>query len=169
MSIEGSGSGKNLVVSDVDNFQPESLDNYKEEIKKLQKEIEWLKEKNIGVPKRGNFVGSENETLQIEDNEREIREDPRCNLLPCWCSMNVVRNEDAQSTTLLTLDKYADKHKDAWFNPANANSAFENIENEPEHNVGKQEDSRLDAKSDSANDEETQKMGSPFYFALGNP
>lgn len=40
MSIEGSGSGKNLVVSDVDNFQPESLDNYKEEIKKLQKEIE---------------------------------------------------------------------------------------------------------------------------------
>lgn len=42
-----------------------------------------MKEKNIGVPKRGNFVGSENETLQIEDNEREIREDPRCNLLPC--------------------------------------------------------------------------------------
>ncbi|KAG5006407.1 hypothetical protein JHK82_024365 [Glycine max] len=40
MSIEGSSSGNNLVVTDVDNFQPESLDKYKEEINKLQMEVE---------------------------------------------------------------------------------------------------------------------------------
>ncbi|RDX66985.1 LisH domain and HEAT repeat-containing protein, partial [Mucuna pruriens] len=175
MQIERSESEKNLVVSDVDNFQPESLDKYKEEIKKLQMEVEWLKERKIGVPESGNFVGSENETLQIEDKEVEIHEDQGAIYYPVDATLNVVRNEDAQSTALQTLNEYADKHEDALhalFNPANANSAFENIENVFEQNVGKQEgDSRLNAKSDGANDEAiSKKMASPHStFALGNP
>jgi len=55
MSIEGSSSGNNLVVTDVDNFQPESLDKFKEEINKLQMEVERYMEKNIGNPKPRNF------------------------------------------------------------------------------------------------------------------
>jgi len=50
MSIEGSSFGNNLVVIDVDNFQPESLDKNKEEINKLQMEVEQYLEKNIGNP-----------------------------------------------------------------------------------------------------------------------
>ncbi|KHN27478.1 LisH domain and HEAT repeat-containing protein KIAA1468-like protein [Glycine soja] len=157
MSIEGSGSGNSLVVSDVDNFQPVSLDEYKEEIKKLQMEVERLKEKNIGIPEPGNFVGSENETLQIEDKVREIHEDQGAISYHVDAPQDVIRDEDAQSTTSQTLNKYTDKHEDALhalFNPANGNSAFENIDNVSEQNVGKQEgDNRLNAKSDSANDE----------------
>ncbi|TKY50494.1 LisH domain and HEAT repeat-containing protein KIAA1468 [Spatholobus suberectus] len=157
MRIEGFGSRENLVVSDVDNFQPESLDKYKEEIKKLQMEIERLKEKNIEVPEFGNFVGSENETLQIEDKVIEIHEDQGTISYPVDAALDVIRYEDAQSTTFQTLNEYADKHEDALhalFNPANENSAFENIENVSKQNVGKQEgNSRLNAKSDSANDE----------------
>ena len=55
MSIEGSSSGNNLVVTDVDNFQPESLDKYKEEINKLQMEVVRYLEKNIRNPKPRNF------------------------------------------------------------------------------------------------------------------
>ncbi|KAH1132116.1 hypothetical protein AAZX31_05G002200 [Glycine max] len=164
MSIEGSGSGNSLVVSDVDNFQPVSLDEYKEEIKKLQMEVERLKEKNIGIPEPGNFVGSENETLQIEDKVREIHEDQGAISYHVDAPQDVIRDEDAQSTTSQTLNKYTDKHEDALhalFNPANGNSAFENIDNVSEQNVGKQEgDNRLNAKSDSANDEAiSEKMG----------
>lgn len=171
MSIEGSGSGNSLVVSDVDNFQPVSLDEYKEEIKKLQMEVERLKEKNIGIPEPGNFVGSENETLQIEDKVREIHEDQGAISYHVDAPQDVIRDEDAQSTTSQTLNKYTDKHEDALhalFNPANGNSAFENIDNVSEQNVGKQEgDNRLNAKSDSANDEAiSEKMASPLYFCF---
>ncbi|KAL5185881.1 LisH domain and HEAT repeat-containing protein KIAA1468 [Glycine soja] len=137
MSIEGSGSGNSLVVSDVDNFQPVSLDEYKEEIKKLQMEVERLKEKNIGIPEPGNFVGSENETLQIEDKVREIHEDQGAISYHVDAPQDVIRDEDAQSTTSQTLNKYTDKHEDALhalFNPANGNSAFENIDNVSEQN-----------------------------------
>lgn len=73
--IEGSHLGNNLVISDVNNVQSESLEKYKEEMKKLQMENEWLKEKNIRSPEPGNFVGSEKENLQINDKVIEIHED----------------------------------------------------------------------------------------------
>ena len=37
---EGFGSGNSLVLGDVDNVLPESLDKYKEEIKKLHMEVD---------------------------------------------------------------------------------------------------------------------------------
>ncbi|XP_020238059.1 RAB11-binding protein RELCH [Cajanus cajan] len=156
MGIERSGSGMNLVVSDVDNSQPESLDKYKEEIKKLQMEVEWLKEKNIGVREPGNFIRSENET---EDKVIEIHEDQGSISYPVDAALDVIRNEDAQSTTFKTLEEYADKHEDVPL--AKANISFENSEDVSEQNVGKQEgDSRLNAKSDSGNDEaRSKKMG----------
>ncbi|KAL2335762.1 hypothetical protein Fmac_016975 [Flemingia macrophylla] len=153
MLIEGSDSGKNLVVSDVDNSQPESLDKYKEEIKKLQTEVEWLKEKNIGVIEPGKFVPSENET---EDKVIEIHEDQGSISYPVDAASDVVLNEGAQSTNFKTLEEYADKHEDAP--PANANIVFKNSEDVSEQNVGKQEgDSKLNAKSDSGNDEAISK------------
>lgn len=169
MHIEGSGSEKNLVVNDVDIIPPESLDKYKEEIKKLQMEVEWLKEKNIGVPKHGNFGGSENEIMPTEDKVIEIHEDQGAISYSVDAALEDVHKEDAQSPAVQTLNAYADKHKDsqhALFNPANADNAFENIENVSEQNGGKQEgDSRLHAKSESVNDEAiSEKTASPFYL-----
>ncbi|XP_017405551.1 uncharacterized protein LOC108319049 [Vigna angularis] len=164
MNIERSGSGNHVVVGDVDKFQLASSDNYKEEINKLQMEVEWLKEQNRGIPEHGKFVGYENETLHIEDTEIEIHEDQGAISYPIDAALDIIRNEDAQSTTSRTMSKYTDKHEDepyALFNPANANSAFENIENIPEQNVSKQEeDNKINAKTDNANDEAiSEKMG----------
>ncbi|XP_027358222.1 RAB11-binding protein RELCH homolog isoform X2 [Abrus precatorius] len=162
--IGGSGSGKNLIVSDVYNFQPESLDKYKEEIKKLQMEIEWLKRRNRGVPESRNFVSSENETMQIEDKVIEIHEDQGAISYPVDAALDVIGKEDTQSPVLQTLDEYADKHEDpldALFNPATGNTAFEKIENVSEQNIDKQErDSKLNPKSDNVNYEAiSEKMG----------
>ncbi|KAJ1442565.1 LIS1-like proteiny motif [Sesbania bispinosa] len=155
MHVKGSDSGKNLVVSDVDNFQPESLDRYREEIKKLQMEVEWLKQKNIGAPEHGNFVGSQNEIMQTEDKVIEIHEDRAISYPDA--ALGVTRNEDTQSPAVQTLNEYPDKHKDtqhALFNPANAYSAFQNIENVSEQNGVRQGgDNSLHAKSDNVNDE----------------
>ena len=170
MNIERSGSGNHLVVGDVDKFQLESSDNYKEEIKKLQMEVEWLKEKNRRVPEPGKSAGSENETVQIEDKEIEIHEDQGAISYPVDGAVgDVILNEDAQSTTSRTLSKYTDKHEDepyTLFNPENANNAFENIEKVSEQKVSKQEgDNRLSAKTNSANDEAvSEKMASPLHL-----
>ncbi|XP_061337410.1 uncharacterized protein LOC133284417 [Gastrolobium bilobum] len=156
MHIEGSDSGNNLVVSNVDNIQPESLDRYKDEIKKLQMQVQWLKQNNIVAPEPGNFVGSENETLHSEDKVIEIREDEGAISYAVDVALGVARNEDTQSQAVKTINEYNDKHEDALhalFNPANANSAFEKIE-VSEQNVGKQEgDSRLHIKPGGVNDE----------------
>ncbi|XP_022636815.1 uncharacterized protein LOC106772925 isoform X5 [Vigna radiata var. radiata] len=164
MNIERSGSGNHVVVGDVDKFELASSDNYKEEINKLQMEVEWLKEQNRGIPEHGKFVGYENETLRIEDTEIEIHEDQGAISYPMDAALDIIRNEDAQSTTSRTVSKYTDKHEDepyALFNPANANNAFENIENVPEQNDSKQEeDNKINAKTDNANDEAiSEKMG----------
>ncbi|RDX84637.1 LisH domain and HEAT repeat-containing protein, partial [Mucuna pruriens] len=141
MHVEGSHLGNNLVVSDVNNVQSEFLEKYKEEIKKLQMENEWLKKKNTRAPHPGNFVGSENENLQTDDKEIEIHEDRGAISNPVDVALGVVQNEDAQSPVVQTLNQYADKHEDTLpelFNPANTNSAFENIKNVSEQNVGQQ-------------------------------
>lgn len=167
MHIEGSGSGKNLVVSDVDNFQPESIDKYKEEIKKLQMEIEGLKEKNKGPPENGIFV-PENEIMQTEDKVIEIHEDQGAISHPVEVALDVVQDEDAHSPVVQTLNYYADKHKDSQhtlFDPANANSAFESIENVSAHDGGKQEQDSRCAKSGNVDDEAiSEKKVSPFYL-----
>ncbi|KAL3032449.1 hypothetical protein AAZX31_02G084600 [Glycine max] len=154
--IEGSHLGNNLVISDVNNVQSESLEKYKEEMKKLQMENEWLKEKNIRSPEPGNFVGSEKENLQINDKVIEIHEDQGAISDPIDVALGAVHNEDAQSPVVQTLAQYADKHEDTLpelFNPANTNNAFKNIKNVSEQNVGQQaEDSSLLVKSDSVND-----------------
>ncbi|XP_019442509.1 PREDICTED: lisH domain and HEAT repeat-containing protein KIAA1468 homolog isoform X2 [Lupinus angustifolius] len=121
--------------------QSESLTKYKEEIKNLQMEIEWLKEKNIEAPVSRNFDGSENEIVQTEDKAIVIHEDKGAISYPIDTALD--DKADAQSHFEQTLNDYADKHEDtlhALSNPANANSTFENIENVYEQNVGKQEE-----------------------------
>ncbi|XP_020218710.1 RAB11-binding protein RELCH [Cajanus cajan] len=163
MHIEGSHLGNNLVVSDVNNVQSESLEKYKEEIKKLQMENEFLKEKNTRAPEPGNFAGSENENLQTDDKVIEIHEDRGVISDSVDVDLGVVQSESAQSPVVQTINQDADKHEDALpelFNPANTNSAFENIENISEQNVGQQaEDSSLLVKSDNVNDEEISEPG----------
>ncbi|QCD95161.1 protein phosphatase 2 [Vigna unguiculata] len=169
MNIERSGSGNRVVVGDVDNSQLASSDNYKEEINKLQMEVEWLKEQNRGIPEHGKFVGYENETLHIEDKEIEIHEDQGAISYTSDAALDIIRNDDAQSTTSRTMSKYTDKHEDepyALFNPANANNAFENV---PGQNASKQEgDNKINAKTDNANDEaiseKMAKMASPLHL-----
>ncbi|XP_027350526.1 RAB11-binding protein RELCH isoform X2 [Abrus precatorius] len=159
MHIEGSHSGNNMVASDVNNVQSESVERYKEEIKKLQMENEWLKGKNIETTVPGKIVVSENENLQTDDKVIEIHEDRGAISNPADVALGVVRNEDAESPVVQTLNKYTDKHGDTLpelFNPANSNSAFENIKDVSEQNVGQQaEDNSLLVKSDSVtvNDE----------------
>ncbi|XP_061338315.1 uncharacterized protein LOC133285154 isoform X2 [Gastrolobium bilobum] len=168
MHIEGSRSGNNVVVGDVNNVQSQSLEKYEEEIKKLQMEIKLLKEKNIRAPEPENFVGSENENLQTDDKTDdkviEIHEDRGAISNPVAVALGVVHNEDAQSSVIQTLNEYADKHEDSLpvlFNPANSNNADQNIKNVSEQNVGQQaEDRRLLVRPDSGNDEAiSEKMG----------
>ncbi|XP_073221018.1 uncharacterized protein [Cicer arietinum] len=152
------GSGDNLAVNDVDNTFPESLDKYKEKIKKLQIEVERLKEKNRGTPERNFFGSSDNEIMQTEDKVIEIHEDQGANSYPVDAALGVIHNEDAQSPVLQNLNEFADKHTDpqqALFNPALTNTAFENIDNVSEKNGGKQGgDNRLHGKPESESDEE---------------
>ena len=160
MRIERSGSA-------------ESLDKYKEEIKNLQMEVKRLKEKNIGAPEPANFVGSENEII-TEDKVIEIHEDKGSSSYPVDVALSVIQKEDAQSPAVETLNQYADKHEDAMhglLNPTNADGAIENILSISEQNVDKQEeDSRLQIKLDSVNDEATsEKTASPFYSCMRKP
>ncbi|KAE9612784.1 putative transcription factor interactor and regulator LisH family [Lupinus albus] len=146
--------------------QSESLTKYKEEIKNLQMEIEWLKEKNIEAPVSRNFDGSENEIVHTEDKAIVIHEDKGAISYPIDSdtALDDAHKADAQSHFAQTLDDYADKHEDtlhALSNPANANSTFENIENAYEQNVGKQEeDNILFVQLDSMKDE-------PIYEKTG--
>ncbi|PNY07873.1 lisH domain and HEAT repeat-containing protein KIAA1468, partial [Trifolium pratense] len=162
-------SGNNLVINDANNVLPESLDKYKEEIKKLQMEIGRLKEKSRGASEHGNFDSSGNELMQTEDKVIEMLEDQGAISRSVNAALDVVRNEDVQSPALQTLNEFADKHTDSQldlFNPAHTNTAFEIVENVSEKNGGKQEgDSSLHAKPESVNDEAIfEKMASPFYF-----
>ncbi|XP_045812584.1 RAB11-binding protein RELCH-like [Trifolium pratense] len=157
-------SGNNLVINDANNVLPESLDKYKEEIKKLQMEIGWLKEKSRGASEHGNFDSSGNELMQTEDKVIEMLEDQGAISRSVNAALDVVRNEDVQSPALQTLNEFADKHTDSQldlFNPAHTNTAFEIVENVSEKNGGKQEgDSSLHAKPESVNDEAIfEKMG----------
>ncbi|KAK7374867.1 hypothetical protein VNO80_08310 [Phaseolus coccineus] len=157
MHIEGSQLGNNLVVNDTNNVQSESLEKYKEEIKKLQLENEWLKEKNIKASESRNFVGSENRNLQTDDKVIEIHEDRGEISNTFDVDLGVEHNGDAQSSVVETLNQYADKHEDTLpelFHPPDTINVVENIKNVSEQNVGLQaEDSSLLVKSDSVNDE----------------
>lgn len=183
MHIEESRSGNNLVVNNANNVQSQSSEKYEEEIKKLQMEVERLKEINIRAPENGNLVSSENEILQTDDKVIEIHEDRGAISDPVDLGLGVVcnedaqspvvqtLNEDAQSPVIQTLNEYADKHEDTLpelFNPAITNSAFGNVNNVSEQNVGQQPvDSRLLVKSDIVNDEAiSEKTASPFYSWL---
>lgn len=169
--IEGSHLGNNVIVSDGNNVQSESLEKYKEEIKKLQMENKRWREKNITAPEPGNFVGSENENLQTDDKVIEIHEDQGAISNPVDVALTVANNEDIQSPVIQTLNQFADKHEDKLpelFNPAITNSAFENIKNVSEQNVGHQaEDTSSLVKSDSVNDEAiSERTASSFHSCL---
>lgn len=164
MHIEGSHLGKNLVVSDVNTVQSQSSEKYEEEIKKLQMEIELLKENNIRAPEPGNFVGSESENFQTDDKVIEIHEDRAAISNPVDVALGVEDNQDSQSPVVQTLNEHSDNHEHTLpelfspanthsSNPANTNSSFENIKNDSELNVGeKAEDTEL-VKSDSVSDD----------------
>ncbi|XP_019452090.1 PREDICTED: lisH domain and HEAT repeat-containing protein KIAA1468 [Lupinus angustifolius] len=157
MLIAASHSGNNLVVSDVNNVQSQSVEKYEEEIKKLRMEVEWLKEKNIRGPENGTLVGSENEILQTEDKVIEIHEDRGAISNPGDVASGVVSNEDAQSPVIQTLNEYADKHEDTLpelFIPAHTSSAFENNHHVSEQDIGQQAlDSTLLVRPDTVNGE----------------
>ncbi|CAI8613407.1 unnamed protein product [Vicia faba] len=152
MHLEGSLSGNNLVVKEVNNVQSQSLEKYEEEIKKLQVEIDSLKEKNVRAPEPGNYVGSEVENLQTEDKVIEIHEDQGSISNHVAVVVGAIRNEDAQSSSVESLNEKANNDEDTLpksFNAANTNSASENIKNDSEQNVGQHEDRRLLQISDS--------------------
>lgn len=162
MHIKGFGSRDNLAINDVDNVLPDSLNKYKEEIKKLQMEIERLKEKNRGTPEHGNLGSSENEPTQTEDKVIEMNEDQ-------GATLDVVHDEDAHSPALQTLNEFADKHTDSQlelFNPAHTNTVSENIGHVSQQNARKQGgDMRLHVKTEGINDKAiSEKTASPFYL-----
>lgn len=75
MHIEGSRSGMNMVASDVDDVQSQSLEKYKEEIKSLQMEIVGLKAKGAYASESIDNSTSEKESHQAEEKVVEIDED----------------------------------------------------------------------------------------------
>ncbi|XP_028785524.1 RAB11-binding protein RELCH isoform X2 [Neltuma alba] len=164
MHIGGSRSGKNLAASDADHVQPMSLENYKEEIKKLQMEVEYLKAKKVTALESANLVSSENEITQREDKIIEIHEDKSSISCPVEVASGDVHNEGTQSFDGHSHNDCIDKREDALHdsqNLPNVNSALGNGETILEHNGGLQaENSRLFLKSDGVNDEAvSEKMG----------
>ncbi|KAK7340929.1 hypothetical protein VNO77_21647 [Canavalia gladiata] len=157
MHIDGSHSGNNLVASDVNNVQSESVEHYKEEIRILQMENECLKEKIIRGLEPGNVVGSQNGSLQTDDKVIVIHEDQGAISNYADLPLGVVHNEDAQPPVVQTLNEYADKHEDTLSESINPS----NTKNVSEKSVGQQaEDSSLLVKSDSVNDEAvSERMG----------
>lgn len=168
MHLEGSLSGNNLVVKEVNSVQSQSVEKYEEEIKKLQVEIDSLMEKNVRAPEPGNYVGSEMENFQTDDKVIEIHEDQGSISNPVAAVVGAVRNEDAQSSAVQSLNEKANNDEDTLpklFNAVNTNSASENIKNDSEQIVGQHEDSRLLQISDSVSDELIDwKTGSSLYY-----
>ncbi|KAG5527992.1 hypothetical protein RHGRI_028804 [Rhododendron griersonianum] len=72
MHIEGSRSGRSLLAGDSEHMQSGSLDNYKEEIKLLQKEIESLKTRKYIMEKSNN---DDSELIEIKDKVVDVQED----------------------------------------------------------------------------------------------
>jgi len=172
MHIEGSFSRNNLAGKEVINVQSQSLEKYEEEIKKLQVEIESLKEKNARAHEPGHFVSSEMENLQTDDEVIEIHEDQGTISNPGDAVVGAVHNEDAQSSAVQPLNENANNHEDTLpklVNPANTNSAFENIKNDSEQNVGQQEvDTGLHEKSDIVSDKLIIRKNSKFVVLLAS-
>lgn len=170
MHIEGSRSGMNSVVSDVDNVQSVSLENYKEEIKKLKMEIEYLKAENVTASKSGNVVSSENGIVQTEDKVIEIHEDKGAVYSPVDVAPGpgFIDKEQTQSSGVKSLNESAVKVEDALhelLDPGIVNSALKNVETVSEQNsVPQADNSGLLLKSDGVNDEaEFEKMASLLF------
>ncbi|KAI4346926.1 hypothetical protein L6164_007789 [Bauhinia variegata] len=128
LRLHRSSSGNNLVLSDVDDVQSESLEKCKEEIKKLKMEIERLKENNMRAPESGKFFITENETTQTEDKVIEIHEDKGLTSCPADVAFGVVHGEDALLAAQ-THNESPHKNEEAkheLVSPTNANTAFEN-------------------------------------------
>ncbi|XP_054814249.1 uncharacterized protein LOC129314831 [Prosopis cineraria] len=157
MQIEGSRSGNNSAVSDIHDVQPMTLEKYKEEIKKLQLEVEYLKAKKVTAPASANLVSSENEIIQTEDKIIEIHEDKSSVSCPVEVASGAVHNEGTQSFDVHSQSECIDKREDAMhdsLNPSTVNSALGNGETVLEHIGGLQtENSWLFLKSDGVNDE----------------
>lgn len=76
MHIEGSGSGQNMVATDVD--QSLSLEKYKDEVKSLQMELEILRSKiaNVDSTQAGKESMQMEEKVVVMDEEKSIIQHP---------------------------------------------------------------------------------------------
>ncbi|KAI4352183.1 hypothetical protein L6164_006457 [Bauhinia variegata] len=163
LRIHRSSSGNNFSFSDFDDVQSESLEKYKEKIKKLKMEIEPLKENNVSAPESGKFFSSENETTQTEDKVIEIHEDKGVTSCPPDVVLGVVPNDDGALLTVQTNNESPDKHEEAKHElstPANANNVFENGSAVVRQNSRMHvENSGLLLQSDGQNDAASEKTG----------
>lgn len=171
MHIEGSQVVMNSVDSDVNNVQSVSLENYKEEIKKLRMEVEYLKAKNVTAPESGDVISSENEIIQTDDKIREIHEDKGAVSCPVDVALGFADSEHTQSSGVHSHNENAVNPEDALhelLNSTDANSGFKNVENVFEQNVEPHTDnSSLLPKSDGVNDEAvSEKTASSFPIVL---
>ncbi|XP_039054483.1 RAB11-binding protein RELCH-like [Hibiscus syriacus] len=72
--VDISGSVQDPVTNSVDFAQPQTFENYKEEIKSLQKEIERLKAEERNIPNKGDSSWAEKESTYTEEKVVEMDE-----------------------------------------------------------------------------------------------
>lgn len=148
MHIEGSRSTRNVLPSDVDITQSQSLERYEEEIKSLQYEIERLKAKSTSA---SDSVGATYpDTVHTEEKVVEIDEDKT--ITSSTNVVAIVETENPQSLTTEIVDNNTIKQPGESSGPALTISSNEDMaarisESVPEQSGGlPSEDSGLHLK-----------------------
>lgn len=136
MHIEGARSGKKVIPSDVEQVESLSLQNYKEQIEGLQKEIELLKATKSVSTDYVEPSNHENVMTEIKEDVVKLHES---NIIKSSIDVppGALASEDSQSVTLDTLDEISDKPKvleETLLSLPNESSLIEKAENSPTHN-----------------------------------
>jgi len=152
MHIEGSRSGMNVIASDVDVVQSQSLEKYKEEIKSLQMEIAGLKAKGADASESIDNSTSEKETCQAEEKVVEIDEDKTIVSHPVDVA-GVLGNGDVLPLSINETNKPEEVLEDLLNSCSDENALVDNsVLVTKQNGEAPSEDGRLQLESDNLGD-----------------
>ncbi|XP_057947736.1 uncharacterized protein LOC131143450 [Malania oleifera] len=109
MHIEGSRSGRRLVLGDIEHAQPESLECYKDEIESLKMEIESLKAKNSVPLDSVDSINCNKEDTHSDTETVEIHQEKTVFSQPVDMVSELLDVQDTQSVTAQMMDENNNK------------------------------------------------------------
>lgn len=166
MPIEEYRPGRSTVASDADSVQSQPLENYKEEIISLQRELERLKEKMTKAPEY--LDSNNNEELSLQTEERVVEIDEDKTVSRPYDAVGVLGGEDGQ---LLINDNNTSKPEevssDLLRNQSNKDIYIENNQrNIKQNGEPPRKDGAPHVELDNLNVEAASgKMASSFSFS----